>query len=369
MTFPLLGGPPRYCQPLMSAVKLVAWSLLALFAAALAPAEEIAGPTGLSADSTRAETIYERDDTGRVRVQREVRLNEQGDYVNHGVWRAWGPAGELVGQGRYAWGKPTGAWTRWADAADVAPLGEDVFQGFTGPFLSQATYRDGRLERVWSIFDADGKLVSEVAFHHGQRHGEAVLWGSDGAIRRRARYSEGLPAGTLEERDATGGLEIVQEFVEGRPRREHVEHYESGQLKCREEWLGALQRQAAPDDPWKLQLARYEPTGEELRDGLREAWWPNGQPKLRAEYRLGQAIGQARWWHENGQLALQGDYEEGLAAGSWSWWRENGVRAAACQYQQGVPVGELSQWAADGRRMRSESPERLTRRPDTSLIR
>lgn len=333
-------------------------SLLTLaLLAATAYAQEYPTPHGLASDAV-TETIRQRDATGRIRVAREVAQNEAGDYVNHGTWRSWNVDGELIGQGRYVSGEPTGSWSRWATAEESPLLATAPFAGFTGPFLSQANYRDGKLEGKWSIFAADGRLISEIAFRNGQRHGEAVLMSATGSLYRRSHFEEGLPVGTLQQQSSAGQLETIATFIDGRRQVERVERYASGAPESRENWLGPLTTAVSPDDPWRLRFAHFEATGDELRHGYREAWWPNGQLKLRAEYERGEAIAQARWWHENGLLALKGSYEEGVADGQWSWWRENGVRAAQCRYTAGKP-SEWEMWTADGRGKPASDLEQL----------
>ncbi|QDV74724.1 MORN repeat variant [Planctomycetes bacterium K2D] len=344
--------------------------LSALAFASPGRAEEFAAPLGVTRAEPVTETVCERDAAGVIRVQREVRQNRRGDYVNHGVWRTWDASGKLAGQGRYESGKPAGLWSRWATAEDTPSLAADHFAGFTGPFLSQANYRDGQLDGVWSIFDASGKRVSEVHFVAGQRDGFATLWTSAGEVSRRSQFAAGLPTGVLQSLDESGELVTTAQFEAGRERIEHTEHHDNGRLKAREGWLSGLQRPVVTDDPWRLRLAQYEPSGPEVRSGVREAWWPNGQPKLQTEYRLGKAVGEARWWHENGQLALSGNYDSGLASGEWNWWRENGMRAAACRFNQGKPAGEWSLWATDGQRQPTASSNgRLVQRPTTMLVR
>lgn len=358
--------------------------LSALAFASVGYAEEVAAPLGVTRSEPTAETVYERDSAGQIRVQREVRQNTQGDYVNHGVWRAWDAAGKLAGQGRYESGKPAGRWARWASAEDTPCLSADHFAGFTGPFLSQATYRDGKLDGAWSIFDASGKLVSEVHFADGLRDGFATLWNAKGEVSQRAQFEKGKPIGILQSLNDKGELATAAQYEAGRERIERVERYDNGRLKTRENWLSGVQQPLETDDPWRLRLASFAAAGPELRNGAREAWWPNGQPKLRVDYALGKAVGEARWWHENGQLALSGEYHDGLASGSWNWWRENGLRAAACRYEAGAPAGEWYLWAADGQRQPAAAMTgqpasvvgkpasavgKMVQRPDTMLVR
>lgn len=298
-----------------------------------------------------SETIQQRDAQGRVRVYREVRLNPAGDYVNHGLYREWDDQGRLVGQGRYAWGEATGAWSRWLPAAESPLLGGAPFCAFDGPFLSQVDYLNGRPHGVWRIYSADSRLVCEAPLREGLRHGQMVLYQPDGSVFYRQSFSGGAPDGQIESTDENGKLRVVAEFESGRRRIERTERYESGAMKSYEQWLGPLARAAESDDPWLVRLAAYEESGEELRHGRRDVWWPNGQKKLAVEYRHGDAVGEAQWWHENGQLAVRGGYENGLADGVWSWWRESGARRAACRYSGGRPEAAPQLWAADGRRL------------------
>ena len=65
---------------------------------------------------------------GVVRVRREVRQNAEGDYVNHGAWRAWdadGPASKAKGATRG--GSPRAIWCRWADAEECPQLASEPF--------------------------------------------------------------------------------------------------------------------------------------------------------------------------------------------------------------------------------------------------
>ncbi|MEQ8846615.1 hypothetical protein [Botrimarina sp.] len=336
-------------------VRSIAALLAVLAAAGPGAADQTGGVRPHEPAAPEHEVIQQRDQQGRVRVYREVRLNQAGDYVNHGAYREWDAAGQLIGQGRYAWGEATGVWRRWATAADAPLLASAPFRAFEGPFLSQAEYRNGRPHGVWRIIAADGRTAAEVPLRDGLRHGSAVLYQPDGAAFSRQAFSHGVMEGPLETTDQRGEPQTVAVYEAGRRQLTRVEQYPSGAEKSREEWLGPPARVAEADDPWRLCLARFEESGAELRHGRREAWWPNGQKKLSVEYRFGHAVGEARWWHENGQLAVHGVYEQGRAEGLWSWWRESGARRAACRYAAGQPDGAAALWAADGRRVQANA--------------
>ena len=81
------------------------------------------------------ETIRERYENGRVKIERGVAQDDRENYVNHGPWRMWDEAGNLVAEGVFRYGKRHGKWVRWYQSGEdelfsVAPLNL-----FTGPFL------------------------------------------------------------------------------------------------------------------------------------------------------------------------------------------------------------------------------------------
>src|SRR5947207_2649855 len=59
------------------------------------------------------ELVRERYLDGKVRVERQVTLNNEGNYVNHGTWKMYSPTGDVVAEGQYNFGERNGMWTRW----------------------------------------------------------------------------------------------------------------------------------------------------------------------------------------------------------------------------------------------------------------
>lgn len=299
---------PRIDSPEPSVVRLLA-SLAVLFVAACAGAEE----------AGRVTTIEQRDSTGAVRIERQVRLNAQGDFENHGTWRAWSPQGELTGQGRYASGKRTGVWRRWADADALPPATGAITRGFAPPFVSQATYRDGLLQGAWTITDSENRTVLEIAFEAGDRHGAATVYDSTGAVVRRSRFDQGVPKGGVERRTPSGELATITIYHAGREVMERTERFENGSIRSQQQMLGPVVKLATPDDPWSLKLATYAQHGDNVRHGERIVWHPNGQVQMRARFAMGKPVGEIRWWRASGQLAAGGSYQNGAASGEWRW--------------------------------------------------
>jgi antitoxin component YwqK of YwqJK toxin-antitoxin module len=53
-------------------------------------------------------------------------------------------------------------------------------------------------------------------------------------------------------------------------------------------------------------------------------------------------------FHPNGTLATEGIYREGLEDGAWRDFHENGLLAAAGVYRDGKEAGPWQYWNADG---------------------
>ena len=58
------------------------------------------------------ELIRERYLDGKVRIERQVTLNNEGNYVNHGTWKMYSPQGDVIAEGQYNFGERNGMQTR-----------------------------------------------------------------------------------------------------------------------------------------------------------------------------------------------------------------------------------------------------------------
>ena len=96
---------------------------------------------------------------GKVRIERQVTLNNDGNYVNHGAWKMYSPTGDVVAEGQYNFGERNGMWTRWNGRKDSTMLNEFPFKDFKAPFMSQATFDNGKMEGDWIITDANDRKV------------------------------------------------------------------------------------------------------------------------------------------------------------------------------------------------------------------
>jgi antitoxin component YwqK of YwqJK toxin-antitoxin module len=316
--------------------------------------DDFASPESFTADSVRStgrtEIFRERYPNRHVKVEREVTLDANGNYVNHGQWKMWSPNGTVLAEGQYEMGKMVGNWTRWHSRRDAVVLGQFPFNQFKPPFVSHATFVEGVLDGDWVIFDADQKKCKHVPFRKGKRHGMAIAWLPNGKILRQANFDNGLPVGDVVQVDVSSGKpKKVATYVEGREVYSKVSHYPTGRQKKTEAvFLAPVTRQTEADDYWNCRFAKFEAKGESLRHGLSKAWHANGQLRQEGQYDRGKQIGTFTFWHANGQKAAEGNYRDGRVDGRWVWWHANGQKATVGSFQHGKLVGDWRWWAEDG---------------------
>ncbi len=58
--------------------------------------------------------------------------------------------------------------------------------------MSQANFKDGKLNGKWVIYDANEKKLSEWEFTDGRRHGRSTWWYANGTKMREINYDDGI---------------------------------------------------------------------------------------------------------------------------------------------------------------------------------
>jgi antitoxin component YwqK of YwqJK toxin-antitoxin module len=308
-------------------------------------------PLGVAAagHSTSGEIIRERHPDGRVKIEREVTTDNDGNYVNHGAWRMWDADGNLIVEGRHTLGRREGAWTRWLNRDDSPLLSELPFGEFQAPFESRATFQDGRLHGEWIVVDAKKRKCSSVALRDGKRDGLATLWLPGGKIYREATFRNGVAVGEVRERGVDGRLVTVATYVDGHELVNNVTHFTGTfRKKTDASYLTAAVIETSPDDFWQFRFAEFAARGEDQRHGAWRSWHANGQLELEGCYEFGRENGTFTWWHANGQKAAEGNFVDGQLDGTWVWWHANGQKASQGDYHYGQLTGLWRGWSADG---------------------
>ncbi len=298
-----------------------------------------------------SEVFVERYEDGKVKIEREVALDDAGNYVNHGPWRMWNQDGKLVAEGSFEYGKRTSIWTRWYDRNDSPLLSQQPFRRFDAPFLSQTHFENDTMDGEWSIFDAQQRRCCQLSIHEGKRHGMSIFWLPDGTVLQQSMFEKGVPTGDVLDLDGnTGKLTQSKHYLKGREMiTKKVSYRRMKQLKLEGNFLAPTSVQSSPDDFWNLQFAKYEPQGDELRHGTWQEWYPTGQLKMSGRYDHDKMVGQFSYWHSNGQKAAEGEYLANKHHGTWVWWHQNGQKSVTGSFDKGLLVDDWRWWAENGR--------------------
>lgn len=304
----------------------------------------------LDAEPGVIEVVRERYADGRVKIEREVTLDSDGNYVNHGTWQMRTPAGAVIAEGQYNLGQRVGLWTRWHSKNDTPTLNQFPFNRFKPPFMSQVNFTNGLMDGEWLIVDADERKCVQISIKMGERHGPAITWLPTGKTYRQSTFDNGVPVGDVLETDKDGALMRAASFVDGRKVVTKTNHYaRDKQKKIESLYLAATTTQKSPDDFWSLKFAEYISEGEDLRHGPMNAWYENGQLQLEGFYQHDEKFGTFTYWHANGQMAATGEFKDDLPHATWVWWHPNGQKAVIGSYRNGVLIGQWRWWDESGR--------------------
>jgi antitoxin component YwqK of YwqJK toxin-antitoxin module len=297
------------------------------------------------------EIFTERYPDGKMRIQREVKLDTEGNYVNHGFWKMWNQDGTVVAEGQYEMDKRVGMWTRWIDRSQSRMLQQAPFNRFKTPFLSQVTFVDGKMNGEWLISDSDQKKCCQTSIKMGKRHGLKLTWLNNGKLLRQASFDNSVPVGdVLQLNHETGEPERVATYLKGRRIVTKTTNFRRGnQKQSTELHLAPTTVVKTADIFWNLQFAEYEEEGKSLRHGLSQHWHPNSQLAFSGQYDYDKSVGTFTYWYSNGHKASEGEFKNDQLHGTWVWWHGNGQKSAVGQYRDGAHIGQWRWWAENGK--------------------
>jgi antitoxin component YwqK of YwqJK toxin-antitoxin module len=320
--------------------------------------EQHAGTLGVQAYD-EVEVIRERYPDGKVKIERQVTLDADGNYVNHGPWKLYSPSEIIVAEGQYDMGRRVGSWTRWLGRNDSKVFAQQPLKSFKPPYASQATFSDGVMDGEWLVVDADNNKMLQISISSGKRNGLMITFLPTGKTFRQSSFDQGVPVGDVLEADSkTGELKRVATYIDGRRIVTKTAHYNRNrnrnrkgeELKKSEEmFLAATTVAKTADSFWNVTLAEYESQGTDLHHGPSKMWFENGKLQVDGFYQQDKRSGTFTYWYENGQIAATGEYVDDLPNDIWVWWHENGQKAAVGKYDSGKLVDDWRWWNEDGK--------------------
>lgn len=301
------------------------------------------------AGDSEIELIQERYPNGAIKIEREVTLDSEGNYIRHGSWTQYDQAGSVISRGRYDKDERNGTWTRVYKGGESPIFALTPYKEFTGPYISQATFEMGRLHGKWIIADSKQHKISEIAFENGQRNGQAIWWYANGSKMQEINYRDGLIEGELMQWDADAKPISQETYQAGRRTIPRISHYSNGQKRTEEIFLSSPVTIESADDWWNARFIVLSPIGKDVKHGISTAYHENGQKKSQGQYQNNLPEGKFVWWYATGQKSMEGSFQSGKANGSWAWWHPNGQKSIKGEYKDGAPVGKWFWWKEDGR--------------------
>ena len=298
---------------------------------------------------TKTETIKERYPSGKVKIERVVSQDSEGNFVNHGSWTMWDENGRTLAEGDFRNNRRQGVWTRFHSPNDSNLFSENPFDQFSGGFISKASFENGKLHGTWTISDAKGRKVIDWEFADGVRNGNSVWFFATGRPFREIAYHNGAIDGELVQYNAEGKVVRRDTYQEGRKIAAKRSFHSSEQKKSEGIYLHAAVVLKTADDWWNARPATFTTSGRDVRHGAWKSWFTNGQVNVEGEYRNDVPVGQFVWWYSNGQVAMQGSYEAGKQVGPWVRWHPNGIKSTQGHYRAGHPTGPWTWWHATGK--------------------
>ena len=254
------------------------------------------------------ELVVERYSDGSVKVERQVSLNEDGDFVNNGLFRALDQRGDYQGAGEFRMGQRHGQWERVFTRKEGNVLTEDAQKGFTPPFKSIASFDNGQLDGDWTISDAEDRVLMQWHFVRGRREGAWIWFSPNAAIRKQVTYENGQVSSNIVASDGDGNLKVLHPYLDGRELVPAVVSYGRGRKKYEGQILNPREITEVNVDWWNgvIEALVVKTEEQEDRHGQWQFWHANGTLSRQGTYDRGQRVGMFTWWHANGQTKAQG---------------------------------------------------------------
>ena len=340
------------------------WSLGSASAGPDAVDESVGEPVELNQDSMAAleigQPINEQNEedhpvvvdyfpNGKVKVRRQMALDQNENFVNHGDYSVHAPDGRKVGGGRYDMGQRTGEWTRIYDNA-VSVIAENSTRGFRGPYTSTANFLDDELHGDWSITDAKERPIVLWQFSHGRREGHWLWFNADGTTRKQVHFKNDQIDGDIVSPVGKDELKVLVAYVDGRELTRHLDHFSPRRIKSTGYHLKPREETSVQVNWWNGEMTSkvVRKTGDLDRHGEWRFYHPNGKVHVEGSYDAGKEVGRFVWYHDNGKKSSEGYFDAGKKNGHWQMWYANGHRKSAGTFVNGKHDGTWMSWHENG---------------------
>jgi len=311
--------------------------------------------------NVRREQVIENYPNGDPRLLRTVALDREGNYYNDGPWVVKDRDGKVVAAGTYRKGVMQGQWARRHTSGEGGMFSEKPFTSFQGPFDSVATFKAGKLDGQWIVYDRAKRSIFEIGYEDGKRNGLATWFFPDTTKMRQATFKQGVLDGQVSEWDEEGRLVSKEFYTNGRKLIRNTSFYRPKVPKEESYYLDVKLRQNGLDNWWDAKPAPYLASGKQIQNGQARAWYSNRQLQYQGQFRDDKPVGRFFWWHENGNRSTVGQFNRaGDRDGRWIWWHDNGMKSIEGNYKDDQTSGVWRSWDEAGKLIKSKDYDRLS---------
>ncbi len=213
-----------------------------------------------------------------------------------GVEREWHPTGELMHEGQWSRGVPSGVHS-WK-GADGKVFGDSVISGGTGDWTAyyhtgkpreQGRYENGMKALRWTTWYLNGNKSAEENWARGKKNGQMRWWFESGA------------------------LKVVGDFRDDNRAGVWTAYWSGG----RPAWEGPYGLQGERTGEWRDYYAdgtlkSAGPMKDDYENGLWTEYYDNGEKSGEGEYVDGKRQGKWRLWWKTGEFWREAIYERGV---------------------------------------------------------
>jgi antitoxin component YwqK of YwqJK toxin-antitoxin module len=219
----------------------------------------------------------------------------------------------------------------------------------TGQLKEEVTFKEGKRDGIWKLWDENGNLMAEGIYKDGKDLNTVFKsWYENGQLSKQATLKDGKAEGNFKEWYKNGQLKQEGTFKNDKQVGLSKEYYEKGQLKIEKTWkdgeLDGLSKEWYENGHLKYEF----PYKDGKLDGLRKEWYENGQLRSETDYKNGKIEGLMKGWYQNGQLNFEATFLDGKQDGLSRIWFEDGRIKSESTYKDGVVVGDLKNWSENG---------------------
>jgi len=260
--------------------------------------------------------------------------------------------GKKEGKFQEFYNNPKDALKSEGTYSDDLPVGEWKYYFENGKISSQGQYnKKGLKEGIWKTYSSDGIITSDEVYANGKSEGAAKNYYEDGKLYEEFIYKKNKII-AYKYYDRTG--KVVKE--ENKQKNEfNFELYNfNGSIRRTGKTIGE-----DLDGP----LISYDLFGikntfvdykKDVKDGMEQSFFGNGQVKTEVKYVQGQASGTYKRYFSDGKVSIEGYYNNDQEEGYWFYYYHNGNLSEVNFYQNGRKTGWQRLFACNGKLTRSE---------------